>query len=110
MNTRTIQGLAKTLRALSVFFVSLSVVNIAIPLSSILGVHTVQSVRAGDFGWPGWIRFALLLVLIGAVFFGCYRYSRQKRGPLATVLLWSTALAGGVYAAMLLFGMLHTMI
>ena len=110
MNTQTIHGLAKTLRALSVFFLSLSVLIIAIPLSSILGVHTVQGVHAGDLGWPYWIRFALLLVFIGAVLFGCYVYSRQKRGQLAIVLLWSAALAGGVYAAVLLFGVLHTMI
>jgi hypothetical protein len=110
MNTQTIDSLAKTLRALSVFFVSLSVLIIFIPLSSVLGVHTVQGERAGNFGWHGYIRFALLLVLIGAFLFGCYVYSRQKRGQVTTVLLWSAALAGGVYAAVLLFEMLHTMI
>ena len=107
MNTQTIHGLAKTLRALSVFFASLSVLIIAIPLSSILGVHTVQGVHAGDLGWLGWIRSALQFVFIGAVLFGCYIFSRQKRGRLATVLLWSAALACGVYAATLIFEMLH---
>jgi len=107
MNTTKILNLTKTLRALSMLFMSLSVLIIAIPLSSILGVHTVQGVHAGDFGWSGWIRFALLLVLIGSVLFGCYMFSRQKRGRLATVLLWSAALVSGVYAAMSLFSLLY---
>src|SRR5664280_3743191 len=40
MNTTKILNLTKTLRALSMLFMSLSVLIIAIPLSSILGVHT----------------------------------------------------------------------
>jgi hypothetical protein len=108
MNTQTIPGLAKTLLALSVFFASVSVIIIAIPVSYFLGVHTVQGVHG-----PGLfdsVPSALWFVLIGTVLFGCFILSCQKRGRLATGLLWSAALAGGVYAAMLMFGMLHRMI
>jgi hypothetical protein len=107
MNTEPIHGLGKTLRALSVFFVSLGVLISAVPLSTVLGVHTVQGVHiGGDLGWPSWIRSASVFVFIGAALFACYMLSGQKRGRLARVLLWSAALAGGVYAAKLIFGML----
>lgn len=110
MNTQTIPGVAKTLLALSLIFASVSVIRIAIPVFTFLGVHTVQGVHAGDLQWIGSLRSALWFVLIGSVLFGCFILSCQKRGRLATGLLWSAALVGGVYAAMLVFGMLLRMI
>ena len=100
MNTQKIDGLGKTLRALSVLFVSLSVLIIAGPLSIILGTHTVAGVHNGDMGWPVIIRYAAMFVLVAAVLFCCYLFSRrEKRGLLATVLLWSAAIVAGGFAA-----------
>jgi hypothetical protein len=111
MNTQTIHGLAKTLRALSVLFISLSVVIIAAPLSAVVGTHTVAGVHNGDMGWPATIRYAVMFVLIGAVLFCCYLFSRrEKRGLLATVVLWSAAIVAGGFAAMLIFRLVFSLV
>src|SRR6266705_492981 len=102
MNTQTIHRLPKTLRALSVLFMSLSVLVIAVRLSFILGVHTVPGVQVGSMIWSGGIHSALILILAGAVLFCCYLFSRrEKPGWLATTLLWAAAIIAGVYAGLL---------
>jgi uncharacterized BrkB/YihY/UPF0761 family membrane protein len=109
MNTQTINSLPKTLRALSVLFMSLSVLVIAVRLSFILGVHTVPGVHIGSMIWSSCIHSALILILAGAVLFCCYLFSRrEKRGWLATLLLWATAIVAGAYAALLIFSLAST--
>jgi len=111
MNTQTIHVVAKALRALSVFFVSLGVLIVVIPLSQILGTHTVQGVHAGDSGWLDWIRGTIILILIGAVLFCCYLFSRrEKRGLLATGFLWSVIFVAGAFGAWIVFEILRIII
>ena len=108
MNTQTIHGLGKTLRALSVFFVSLGVLIIAIPLSDILGTHTVPGVHTGDMGWPSWVHATLMFVLIGVVLFCFYLVSRrEKRGLLMTGFLWSIVSLSGAFGAFVVFEILR---
>jgi hypothetical protein len=111
MNTQPIHGLQKTLRALSVFFISLSVLSVAIPLSCVLGVHTVQGVHGGDLGWLDWIRGAIILILIGAFLFCGYLFSqREKRGLLTSGILWSVVSIAGAFAVFILFAMVGVII
>ena len=111
MSTQTIRSLEKSLRALSVFFVSLGVLIIAIPLSQIFGTHTVQGVHGGDMRWLSWIYSALLFVAIGAILFFCYLFSRRrKRGLLATGLFWSVVSIAGAFAVFILFAMVGVII
>ena len=109
MNTQTIHGLPKTLRALSVLFMSLSVLVIAVRLSFILGVHTVPGVHVGSMIWSSCIYSAVILILTGAVLFYCYLFSRREnRSWLATATLWAVAIVAGVYAALLILNLAST--
>jgi hypothetical protein len=106
-----LQSLGKILRALSVLFVSLGVFIIAIPLSRVLGTHTVPGVHEGNMGWPSWIHSALIFVFIGAVLFCVHLFSRsQKQGLLASVLLWGATLAGGAFGAFVIYEMLRVIV
>jgi len=111
MNAQTIHGLGKTSRALSVFFVSLGVLIIAIPLSDILGTHTVPGVHAGDIRWPSWIHAALMFILIGAILFCCYLFARrEKQSLLARGFMWSVILAAGAFGVWIVSEMLRVII
>jgi hypothetical protein len=110
MNTSIIPNLTKTLRALSVLFASLGAFWIAVPFATIIGV-TMGGAHTTALGWQGYIRGSLTYLLAAIVLFLCYRVSRREhRGTLATVLLWTVAIATGVYAAFFVFVMLRLMI
>jgi uncharacterized BrkB/YihY/UPF0761 family membrane protein len=99
--------LAKILRALSVLFMSLGALMIAIPLSIVLGT----GMHVNDMPWLGSIYFAITFALVGTVLFWCYRFSRRdKRSSLTTALLWCVVLATGIYGAMFIFSLLHIMV
>jgi hypothetical protein len=110
MNTSTIPNLTKTLRALSVLFASLGAFWIAIPSATVIGV-TMGGAHVTGLGWQDYIRGSLIYLLAATVLFLCYRVSRREhRGSLATLLLWSVAIATGAYAAFFVFGILRLMI
>ncbi len=99
--------LAKILFALSVLFVLLGLSMLAIALSEILG--RVQGVHTDSQAWL--ISLALSLMIVGAALFGCFRFSlRDKRGSVATALLWLVVMATGIYGGKLLFGLLRAII
>ena len=106
MNTQTIHGLPKTLRALSVLFISLSVLVVAVRLAFVIGVHTVPGVHVGSTIVTSCIYSALILTLVAMILFCCYRFSRrEQRGWLATTLLLGVAIITGAYAALLIFSL-----
>lgn len=111
MNTQTIHGLGKALRALSVFFISLGVLVIAIPLSAILGTRTVQGVHMGPTGWLSWIYATLIFIVTGLALFCCYLISRRdKRGLLMTGFLWSIVSIAIAFGAFVIFAILYVII
>jgi len=111
MSTQTIHGLGKVLRGLSVFFISLSVLIIAIPFSQILGTHTVRGVHTGDMRWLSWISTTLIFILIGVVLFCCYLISRrEKRSLWLTGLLWGVVSIASAFGAFIVFEILCVII
>jgi hypothetical protein len=111
MNTRTIIDLSKSLRAFSVFFVSLGLLVLVPTTMSYCLCDYARGVDAITPGWLVRIQSAIIFVLAGMILLCCYLVARrEKRGVLATVLLWGTTLGAGVYAAMFTCGFLHWML
>jgi hypothetical protein len=111
MNTTMMPIIAKILRALSILFLSLDMFWIAIPLLRVLvnmieGTHDEMGVM-----WVYYLRWAISLVLVGAVLFSCHRFSRcDKRGSLATGLLWCVAFVTGIYGVLFTFTLSRVMV
>jgi len=104
--------IAKTLRALSVPYVSLGALEIAIPLSAIL-IATMEGFTVGSWFQATFVHsvcMASVYAGIGTLLFLGYRFSwHDKRSPLMIALMWCVVLAAGIYGAFFIFRLLHAM-
>ncbi len=99
-----IRGLSKILRALSVLFISLSVLTITAPLSDYLGRHTVAGVHSTGVSWFATIFCAIVFASIGVVLFCYYLFSRRKkRGLFINSFLWGVVLASCAFGTFVIF-------
>lgn len=94
----TFPTLAKTLHALSLLLLLLAALRIIFPFAS------GQKWSGSD------LFYAIVPVLISAVLFNCYQFSRQGKLRIrTTVLLWCVVSAVGIYVVIFLFNLLSTL-
>ena len=111
MNARMIIDLTKTLRAFSVFYVALGLLVLVPTTMSYCLCDYARGFDAVAPSWSARIQSAIIFILVGVILACFFQVSRHaRRGVLATFLLWGTALASGVWAAMFTYGFLRWML